>query len=70
MEPELDEKLSELWYDLRSSAAFGGLNQLYRAAKKQGLSYSKTKVQEWLKAQPAYSINYPRKYKFRRNRIP
>ena len=69
MEPKLDEDLSYLWYDLESNAAYAGINKLYAAVKEKNLPYSKKQVKKWMLAQPAYTLNYPKRYKFRRNRI-
>jgi hypothetical protein len=68
MHPKLDQDLSSLWYDLTSSASFAGLNKLHSAAKKQKLPYTKAEVKAWLLAQPSYAINYPKRYKFKRNK--
>jgi hypothetical protein len=68
MDPELDEHLSSLWYDLKKPSAFSGLNKLYGAVTEEKLPYTKLQVKNWLLAQPSYSINYPKRYKFKRNK--
>lgn len=69
MDPQLDKDLSYLWYDLTSASAFAGLNKLHAAVREHELPYSKKATKEWLLAQPSYTLNYPKRYKFKRNPI-
>lgn len=64
--PNKDTILKELFYDPSLPSGFGGINSLYAAAKKYGIS--KRYVTDYLSKQKAYTLHKPVIRKFKRNK--
>jgi hypothetical protein len=61
-------KLKAIYYSLSSPAAFAGLNRVYNEAKKQIPNISRDQVQEFLRAQSAYTLYKPGRKRYKRLR--
>ena len=59
--------LEKLYYELDRPSALGGVDKLYRAARRYGVTRSQ--VLEWLQLQPGYTLHKPARKHFRRNRV-
>ena len=56
-----------LYYESKRPSALRGLEKLYRAAKKHGITRSE--VIAWLQLQPGYTLHKPARKQFRRNKV-
>ncbi|XP_066912835.1 uncharacterized protein [Clytia hemisphaerica] len=54
-----DRILYKLYYSLASPASFSGLEKLYREARKNSATISRSKVKRWLSSQLTYTIHRP-----------
>ena len=59
--------LEKLYYEVDRPSALGGVQKLYQAAQKYGIS--RPKVVGWLQKQPGYTLHRPARKTFRRNRV-
>ena len=59
--------LERLYYESNHPSALGGVEKLYRAAKKHGITRSE--VIAWLQLQPGYTLHKPARRRFRRNKV-
>ena len=59
--------LHKLYYEVDRPSALGGVDKLYRAARRYGLK--RTQVLDWLRKQPGYTLHKPARKPFRRNRV-
>lgn len=59
--------LEKLYYELDRPSALGGVDKLYRAARRYGVTRSQ--VLEWLQLQPGYTLHKSARKHFRRNRV-
>jgi transposase InsO family protein len=64
----MDELLQEIWYSTQGAAAFGSIEQLFRAARKKNPGISKPQVEAWLQRQDAYTLFQGRNRPIRRRR--
>ena len=56
----MDDYLASVYYDLKRSGGFGGVDRLYKDVKKEGkCNISRTKIKEWLMKQDAYTLHKP-----------
>lgn len=62
------EDLKDIYHDPSKEGSFGGVDSLYKAARKQGIEISKTQVRNWLAANLSYTLHKPARKKFKRNR--
>ncbi len=62
------EKLSELYFNPRSPAAFSSISDLYREVKKRGIKITKKQVEQWLRGIDTFGITQTGRYKFKRLR--
>jgi len=60
--------LSDYWYNPSYSAAFTGLNSFYKFLKEKDINISKSDVKKWLSSQKTFSLYYPHRLKFKRNK--
>ena len=59
--------LERLYYESNRPSALGGVEKLYRAAKKHGITRSE--VISWFQLQPGYTLHKPARRRFRRNKV-
>ena len=59
--------LGKLYYEFDRPSALGGVQKLYRAARRYGLT--RLQVLQWLQQQPGYTLHKPARKLFRRNRV-
>ena len=59
--------LERLYYESNRPSALGGVEKLYRAAKKHGITRSE--VIAWLQLQPGYTLHKPARRRFRHNKV-
>lgn len=64
---DVDEILSDLYYNTKNKSAFGGLNKLYDEAKHKKIT--RKQVKNWLQAQKLYTTYFPQKIAIERNKI-
>ena len=65
----LDDYLASVYYDLKRSGGFGGVDRLYKDVKKEGkFNINRSKIKEWLMKQDAYTLHKPIRRRFRKNR--
>ncbi len=69
MDPQMDEDLSDLYYNLENESAYAGINKLYRAAKMRKLPYTRREIIKWLNAQDVYTLHFPVKKSVKRSKI-
>ena len=62
------EVLKRIYYDERNPASFGGVEKLWRSAKKQSPGISRKTVEQWLSGQDAYTLHRGINEKFKRRR--
>ena len=62
----MNNYLSELYYNPKNPASFGGPSKLYQAVKNR---YSLKQVRDWLQGQEAYSLHRPVRRTFPTNRV-
>ena len=63
----MNRLLEKLYYEVDRPSALGGVDKLYRAARRYGLKRSQ--VLSWLQGQPGYTLHKPARKHFRRNRV-
>ena len=63
------KKLEEIYYSPKNSGAFGGVNQLYIAARKVIPQIDKDTVNKFLLTQDTYTLHKPYRRKFPRRKI-
>ena len=64
---QTNQLLQKLYYEVDRPSALGGVDKLYRAARRYGLK--RTQVLDWLRQQPGYTLHKPARKHFRRNRV-
>lgn len=64
-----DRLLKNIYYDPEHEASFGGLDKLFKAAKREDHSIRKEQVQHWLQSQNTYTLHKQARRRFRRNPI-
>ena len=64
---QTSQLLQKLYYEMDRPSALGGVDKLYRAARRYGLK--RTQVLDWLRQQPGYTLHKPARKHFRRNRV-
>ena len=64
---QTNQLLQKLYYEVDRPSALGGVDKLYRAARRYGLK--RTQVLDWLRQQPGYTLHKPARKRFRRNRV-
>lgn len=64
MDSQTKNQLVELYLSPESSGSYGGVNRLFRAAKKAGLKVTRSQVEEWLESSPLYTkhVNKPERH--------
>jgi len=65
----IDDYLKDIYFDPNHSAAYGGVDKLYRFVKSDGQSISKDQIKKWLSKQIVYVKHKPLKHKFPRARV-
>ena len=68
---KVNDLLEDLYYDPSSNAAYGGIQSLYREAKRQApksMKFTKRDVIRWLQEQTTYTLHKPIRRKFSRSR--
>ena len=66
---DLDQYLSQVYYDPSHSASFGGIDAVYRAARERGIKTTRQQVKEWMQQQDTYTLHKPVRWKFPRGRV-
>uniref|UniRef100_A0A914I1K7 Integrase catalytic domain-containing protein n=1 Tax=Globodera rostochiensis TaxID=31243 RepID=A0A914I1K7_GLORO len=65
----IEQRLSQLYNDPeKSSAAFAGVDVLWREARKAIPKITRTQVRQWLQHQRTYTLHRPRRVRFPRSR--
>ena len=64
-----DEKLRSIYYTPKSDGSFTGVKNLHRAARKLDESITEQETKEWLQKELTYSLHYPARKHFQRNKI-
>ena len=64
-----EKQLEKIYHDAKHPGSFGGAENLYQAAKKNGVKVTRSQVKEFLQGQPTYTKHKPLRKKFPRNRV-
>ena len=62
------DQLDDIYGDPSQPGSFGGVDNLYRDARKRGIRVTKKQVEEWLATKLSYTLHRPALKKFKRNR--
>ena len=66
----MDDYLASVYYDLKRSGRFGGVDRLYKDVKKERkFNINRRKIKEWFMKQDAYTLHKPIRQRFRKNRV-
>lgn len=65
----MEKLLNGIYYDQKNSGSYSGVDNLYKAAIKKDPSISKKQVRQYLSEQLPYTLHFPRREKFKRNKI-
>ena len=63
----LFNKLKSIYYDIKDSGSYCGINSLLKSAKNKGLKVHRDQVINFLKTQDAYTLHRPVRKRFERN---
>lgn len=65
-----EDYLKNIYYDPKHAGAYGGVEKLYRAVRKEGkYVISRDKIREWLLKQEDYAVHREERGKFKRRRV-
>ena len=64
-----EKELKKIYLDAKHPGSFGGAENLYQAAKENGVKVSRRQVKEFLQGQSTYTKHKPVRRKFPRNRV-
>lgn len=65
-----EDYLASMYYDPARAGAYGGVESLYRAVRKDGkFVVSRAKIREWLLKQEDYAVHRETRSKFKRRRV-
>ena len=69
-ENDINNFLSNIYYDPNNNGSFGGINRLWRAVKEtERAGITKKDVRQWLKTQDVYTLYRPARRNFPRRRV-
>ena len=68
MNEEAKEELKSLYYDHANPASFGGVDRLWKAARRQRPGLRREDVEDWLRGQDAYTLHKDAREKFTRSK--
>ena len=65
-----EDYLANIYYDPKHPGAYGGVEKLYRAVRKEGkFVIGRTKIRNWLLKQEDYAVHRETRSKFKRRRV-
>lgn len=64
-----NQTLHKLYYDPKQPGSYGGVEQLFRAAKQVLPAIKREQVEEWLSEQDTYTLHKPVRYTFPRKQV-
>ena len=65
-----EDYLASIYYDPNHAGAYGGVEKLYRAVRKEGkFVLGRTKIRNWLLKQEDYAVHRETRSKFKRRRV-
>lgn len=65
----MKKTLHEIYYDPEQPGSYGGVEALFRAARKRLPDTTRDQVEDWLAEQDTYTLHKPVRYKFPRRRV-
>jgi hypothetical protein len=66
----MDDYLSSIYYNLKRSGGFGGVEHLYKDVRKEvKFAISRKQIKEWLMKQDTYTLHKPMRRHFKRNSV-
>ena len=65
----MEDELRKIYYDPENGASFSSVQKLYEAIKLKFPKASKSEVKNWLSGELAYTLHFPARKYFSRNRI-
>ena len=65
----MEKILDKIYYDQKNSGSFSGVQNLYKAAKEKISNITVKDVKGYLSKQLPYTLHFPRRDKFKRNKI-
>jgi hypothetical protein len=69
MSEEIEKLLSSIYYNTKNNASFGSVYKLYIEAKKFKSDLKISEVKKWLSGELTYTLHYPARRSFKRNKI-
>lgn len=66
---EVHRRLKQLYYDPESESGFSSISKLWKAAKEDFPNLQQRDVKQWLQQQLTYTLHYPARRNFLRNRV-
>jgi len=64
----MDIALQSIYTDLSSSGGYGGINRLYREARKRGIAVTQSAVRQFLQREKEYTLQKPSRHRFPREK--
>jgi transposase InsO family protein len=65
----MDQYLRSLYFNPKHPAAYGSVDSVYRASKRDGKTYTRKQIQRWLENQEVHTLHRPLRHKFHRRKI-
>lgn len=65
----ISDYLSNIYYDVNVPSGYSNINELKKRAKEDGIFISKKKIRDWLSNQRTYSLHFPVRKRFQRNKV-
>lgn len=65
----MENVLSQIYYDAKNPASYGGVEKLFKEAKKFIPTLTRQQVENWLQSQFTYTLHKKAIYNFKRNKI-
>ena len=62
-----DKTLRSIYYDPAHPAAYSGIEELYKASKREGIT--RAQIKKWLKKQDTYTLHRSARRRFKRNKV-
>ena len=64
-----EKELKRIYHDVKHPGSFGGAENLYQAAKKDGVKVTRGRVKKFLQSLPTYTKHKPLRRRYPRNRV-
>ena len=68
MRKDVDNYLTNLYYDLDNPESYSSIENIFQAGKQKFPKLRKKEVKKWFEKQPAATLHKPVRFKFTRNK--